>query len=428
MVLSVRRVLVAAILLVALLRGVQTVVAAAALGLPGLVGGDFIAYETAGRIVDQGAVRRLYDLDLQQQVGKAIEVAGGVPADQYFRLAFDNPPLVALLFAPLALLPPALGLAIWTIFNVACTVVVAWLFLRALPVPSASVLFTLVLGLLLFWPDFLGYFYGQMMGLVLLLYALTAYWLQRRHDVAAGIALALLAALKPQYALLLLLIVCMQWRRRTLPVMLLAGGVLALISLALVGLDGLRAYVGELGALDPYAGNGAYLIDPGAMINWRAFLLQFLPGLPATAGFLLTNILAVVTIIVALVVWRRTENRGLDPFGWPFLVVTAATLLATYHSHIHGAMLLLVPYLLLQGKPTPAFRSLVVAVFWPPVIALALLGPAVFALRPALSLYVMLWLVVAMLVGWYKTATAVRVPLQSRSVGQVLVATNGGTE
>ena len=84
--------------------------------------------------------------------------------------------------------------------------------------------------------------------------------------------------------------------------------------------------------------------------------------------------------------------------------------------------------LLLQNTPTPAFRGLVITVFWPPAVALALLGPAVFALRPELSLYVMLWLVAAMLLGWYETATAVGAPLQGNMVGQVLLATHGGME
>jgi hypothetical protein len=401
-----RRLLIVAILALCLLRGVQTIVAASALGLPGLVGGDFIAYETAGRIVDQGDVRRLYDLDVQQHVGAAIEAAAGVPAGQQFRLAFDNPPPVALLLAPLAALPPAVGLAVWTLLNIGCTLGVAWLFLRRTPAGGVAML-TLTLGLLIFWPDFLGFFYGQMMGLVLLCYALTAYWLRERRDVRAGIALAVLVALKPQYALILLLVVLMQWRFRAIIATLLSGGALALLSLAMVGAGGLVAYVGELGALDPYAGNGVYLIDPGAMINWRSLLLHVAPSLPDTTGFLVTNLLAAGTVGVALVVWRRAERRGCDPFGWPFLVVTAATLLAAYHSHVHGAMLLLVPYaMLLQMTPTGAFRGLVNAAFWPPVVALGLLGPAVLALRPAISLYLICWLIAAMAIGWRETSLA----------------------
>jgi hypothetical protein len=201
-----------------------------------------------------------------------------------------------------------------------------------------------------------------------------------------------------------LLIALMQWRYRAVIAALLSGGALALLSLAMVGAGGLIAYVGELGALDPYAGNGAYLIDPGAMINWRSLLLHVAPYLRDTAGFLLTNLLAAGTVGVALVVWRRAERRACDPFGWPFLVVTVATLLAAYHSHVHGAMLLLVPYaMLLQSAPTGVFRGLVNAAFWPPAVALGLLGPAVLALRPAISLYVICWLLAAMAIGWRET-------------------------
>lgn len=402
-----RRFLVAAILFLCLLRAVQTVVAASPLGLPGLVGGDFIAYETAGRIVDQGDIRRLYDLTLQQRVGDAIETAAGVPVAQRFRLAFDNPPPVVLLLAPLALLPTAAGLAVWTMLNVACTLFVAWIFLRRTPPPGLTWL-TLAFGLLVFWPDFLGLFYGQMMGLVLLLYALSAYWLRDDHPGRAGVALALLAAIKPQYAVFLLLIVLVQWWWRAIVAAVLGGGVLALLSVVLVGLGGMRSYLGEIGALDPYRGNGAYLIDPAVMVNWRALLLHVAPSLPETAGFLLTNILAVGTIGVALLVWRRAINMGQDPFGWPFLVATAATLLAAYHSHIHGAALLLVPYLLLQDRPSPALQRLIAFAFWPPCLALILLGPAALALRGAISLYFIAWLVAAIVTGWQQTALVKR--------------------
>lgn len=412
---KIRPLLVAAVLLLCLLRAGQTVVAATALGLPGLVGGDFIAYETAGRIVDQGGIRHLYDLGLQQRVGQAIEAASGVPTGQYFRIAFDNPPPIALLFALLALLPTAAGLATWTLFNIGCTFFAGWFLSRHAPASGRVLLVTLALGLLVFWPDFLGFFYGQMMGLVLLLYAFTASCLRSRQDVYAGVCLALLAAVKPQYAVVLVLIVLLQWRRRTLTAGVVAGGGLAILSLGLVGLDGLRAYLSEIAKLDPYSGNGTYLIDPSAMINWRALLLQFLPGLPATAGFLLANVLAALTIIIALAFWWRAERLGRDPFGWPFLVATCATLLATYHSHIHGAMLLLVPYFYLRRTPTPAFQMLVNAIFWPPVISLGVLGPGVFALRPAISLYVAFWLIVTMAVALVERAPAV-VLMASRPV------------
>jgi hypothetical protein len=255
-----------------------------------------------------------------------------------------------------------------------------------------------------------------MMGLVLLLFGLAVYWLRGEQWGRAGVALAVLAAVKPQYAVVLLLIVVVQGWWRAALVTAITGSTLAVLSLALVGWDGLLAYLHELGALDPYGGNGAYLIDPGAMINWRALLLHVFPALPDRVGFLLTNALALITIGGALLAWKRAERRREDPFGWPLLIATAATLLASYHSHVHGAALLLVPYLLLRDGRTPGCRWLIATAFWPPVLALALLGPAVLALRPALSLYFIAWLLGAIGVGWRAgravTATVARdVPL-----------------
>lgn len=391
-----------AILALCLLRAGQLVVAAAPLGLPGLVGGDFTAYLTAGKIVDQGSVRQLYDLTLQRQNEAALEARAGVPAAQRFMLAFDNPPPAALLFAPLALLAPAAALAVWTLINLACTAWSALLLARGVSISRLEAI-TLALGMLVFWPALLGFFYGQMMGMVLLLFTLAVLSLRNGRDASSGVALATLAAIKPQYALILAIIAALQWRRRALVSGLFTGVAFGGFSLALVGWSGLLAYRREIALLDPYAGNSAYLIDPQAMINWRAVLLHVAPNLTQNAGFLLTSALSAVTIVIALAVWRRASRTGVDPFGWPLLVVTAATLLATYHSHIHGAALLIVPYMLLSGTRTGAFGVLVFLTFWPPVVALAMLGPLALALRPAVSMYYIACLLLMMMVGIWQT-------------------------
>src|SRR6185437_9114380 len=60
---------------------------------------------------------QLYALDRQREVQQRVEAAAGVPADQRFTLAFDNPPPAALVLAPFALLPPGPSYAVWTGLN-----------------------------------------------------------------------------------------------------------------------------------------------------------------------------------------------------------------------------------------------------------------------------------------------------------------------
>lgn len=427
---NLRRLLLWFLIALALLRAGQTVAAALPLGLPGLLGGDYVAYYTAGTLVLRGEVHHLYDLDGQRQVQQAVETKAGVPAAQQFTMAFDNPPPAALLLAPLALLPPGWSFVLWTGLNVALCLaalgLVAPTWGRGGEVREGGLRHRRFLGnasraargdgagrtrrsqggaspatedqadgrgslapLLLFYPVLLGLFYGQMIGPVLLLYALAVRWLADGAEARAGAALAVLAAVKPQYALVLLLFVALKGRWRAVAAAALVGGALLALSAALVGPAGLLGYERELAQLDPYAGDPSYMIDPNVMINWRAVLLTFAPALSPRAGFLLTNLFALATIVVAAVAWRGPWRPTAPAFGWQVLAATAATLLASYHSHAHGAVLLLVPYLLLAQAPgglTVGGRRLATLAYWPPLVLLALAGPAVLALRAPLSL------------------------------------------
>ena len=403
-----QRLLLAALLLLCLLRAGQTVAAALPLGLPGLLGGDFLAYDTAGAIVDSGEVGRLYDLDLQRQVQAGIEVAAGTPAADRITLAFDNPPPAALLFAPLAALPPALAFLLWTLLNLGCLLAVCLPALRreGMPPPARA---ELPPNCLVFWPVFLWLFSRQMIGPVLLLYALAVRCLERGAEGRAGAALALLAAVKPQYALVLLLIVLVRWRRRALASALGAGAALGLLSLALVGLGGVGAYLAELARLGAFAGDRAYLIDPAAMINWRALLLALAPGLPDGPGLLLTNALAAATVLAALAAWRGPWRPGMPLFRRQVLAATAAVLLAAYHSHIHGAALLLVPFLLFLEAGELAWplpRALAAAAFLPPALLFLLLGPAALAVRWVASLWLIGCLLAALAYGLRRPGAA----------------------
>ena len=109
-------------------------------------------------------------------------------------LTYLHPPLLAWIFAPLTVFPEPVAYVLWTAISVAA-LVFAWHL--AAPYQGLAKL-TLLLVAIGLWPVMQAFYYGQPTFLVIALVAV-AWWLSRRDQMlAAGIALALATALKPQ--------------------------------------------------------------------------------------------------------------------------------------------------------------------------------------------------------------------------------------
>jgi hypothetical protein len=205
--------------------------------------------------------------------------------------------------------------------------------------------------------------------------------LRVEQELRAGLWLGLLL-LKPQYAIGLGLVLLLKRRWSALAGAALAGAILAVLSLALIGVSGLLTY---RSLLDEIAGfrSAPAGIAPNIMISWRGFLLNVLPGLSDTQGVWLTLALSALTLCTLPVVWRGPWRPRDGGFANRFLITTAVTLLAAYHSHIYGATLLLVPGALLSWGGTVSARALpwlavlvpyplLLLTGWTPLVATAL--------------------------------------------------------
>jgi hypothetical protein len=87
---------------------------------------------------------------------------------------------------------------------------------------------------------------------------------------------------------------------------------------------------------DPYAASAE-------MVNWRSLIVNARPSIGNTSGVLAFVALSLVT--VAAIAWAtrgrwRTATVELD---WQLLAVIVGTFLVSYHSHMHGLVLLTVP-------------------------------------------------------------------------------------
>ncbi|MEW6250837.1 MAG: glycosyltransferase 87 family protein [Planctomycetota bacterium] len=302
------------------------------------LGGDFLNFYTAGRMVLAGDGERLYDLGAQLAAQRA--AAGG--ADWNGLAAYINPPVLALACAPLAALPYKLAYVLATLALLA----VFLAGLRALRpcLPNLIGHWDLVVALsLLFYPYTRSITGGQNTAVSFALMAALFAALQRSAagrrsaDLWAGIWLGLLFY-KPQLALLFCLLLALRGRFRV--VAYAAGGALAhyavgaLVSGPLWPLHmsaALRAYW----PLE-FEHNGAHLV------SWLGFCEYALPR----AVFKPVGLALMVATLAALLwAWRRARV-GQDDFGLYWGLAVCATILISPHTQWYDAGLVLLPVLL----------------------------------------------------------------------------------
>ncbi len=157
---------------------------------------DFRLFYVAAQIGRTSGWSGIYDPGRQHAASLIFGQADAVITPSYTYL---NPPLLALLVAPLTAVPLSAAFYIWTVVNIAAFVT-AWL----MAAPGAGVgRVALLLVSLALWPSIFSIERGQP---VLLAYALAigCWWMAaRRREVEAGILLAVALAIKPQDVALL---------------------------------------------------------------------------------------------------------------------------------------------------------------------------------------------------------------------------------
>lgn len=164
------------------------------------LGQDFLAFYSAGRLVNAGDSPGLYNLQTLGEIQRSIAAEANLP------LASDvapwwNPPFAAWLFAPLATLPFRPALVLWTLLNLACLTAAGWLLTSIIRNTSERRRdWLLVPSLLIVAPatwQALGH--GQNSCVSLLILAVTVLAWRARRPLFAGLAWSLLCY-KPQLA------------------------------------------------------------------------------------------------------------------------------------------------------------------------------------------------------------------------------------
>jgi alpha-1,2-mannosyltransferase len=341
------------------------------------LGGDYIAFHTAGRLVLNGQGALLYEHTAVSETEDQL-LGGRIPG---FYDAFRNPPFFALPFVPLALLDLLPGFFMWTLVSLACLFAAVWLLLQEVPSVKSRWRGLLVL-IFAFAPVYFGIIDGENATISLLLYVLIYRTLVRDQDKLAGFW-AGLGLFKPQLFIVFPIVFVATRRWRALLTCALTALVLAAVSLAIVGPAGLQQWLRIL--FEPESGNA--LANAWRMASLKSLVDQLLVGHPSLAlGLYLAS--SIVLVAGLLVVWSgRTPTHVawiftcliavlIDPHLVDYdlsVLVPAGLLAAIYVPRLRWCMVLL--YLLVAfrvqvpfGEPvlqlTPLVLAACLAMLW----------------------------------------------------------------
>lgn len=266
-----------------------------------LLSTDFRAFYTAGRMLSNGAANDFYNLDTQYfyQHGFAKEVS------QEALMPFLNPPFAALPFALLSFLPLGKSYLVWLFLNLVLLVFFLKSILKLIrSLPQFLQALTIVL-ILLFLPLLNGLMLGQFSLLLAFSVSQAYFALKSDKNFSAGLWLSLLL-IRPHLVIVPALALLAGRRFRAFLGLILGSSILFLISLLLVGLDGLFGYINLLTAA--FSWGDAHTVHPQLEPTWRGFL-QTLTNSDYVGDIQVWWIVGVV-FAVGILVWVWSRYQG----------------------------------------------------------------------------------------------------------------------
>ena len=352
------------------------------------VGADFIDPWSASWLTLHGSSSAVYNI---ARLWSTERMAVAYPGVGF--AGFHYPPIYLLLIFPLALLPYAWSLLVWTTVTFAGYLTVMWtidaerdaLWL-AIAFPGALVNLT----------------NGQNGFLTLGLLGAALLTLERR-PLVAGVMFGLMAY-KPQYGLLVPVFLIATGRWRAILAAAVTVALLAALSLAIFGAQTWQAFFTSITftrhVVLEQGGSGFEKLQ-------SAFAAARLWGFGVTTAYVVQGIVSLITALAVIWIWLRTTKFDLQAAA-----LATGVLLTTPYMMDYDLVLLAMPiaWLALEGRRSgfmPWEKSLLAFVWLLPLFARSLAG---YALIPVAPLAMLL-----LIADIACRAAAVNVPLASRA-------------
>jgi len=327
-------------------------------------GADFIHFYSAGRIAQSHGAAHVYDLVLQHDVEE--EQVGFPLASQqvlpYNHLPFLIPLLQITINADYVGSFYRWVLIMITIYFTGITLL--GFMLKQAGIDQGLVKIT-ACGSLLFLPVFFSLMNGQDTAFLFLGTSIWMYGLISGKKILAGLGLSL-TTVRPQIAVFLAIPMLFQ-HAKIFWGFLLGSGILALVSLFILGLDGTREFINII-LLS--AGGEWYGVKQYAMFNLIGLLMRIVPWLGAGTIRIIGWIIYALTLIGVCILWTKAYSLKKGPIG---LTATLALFVAP-HLNFHDLTLLLIPiYELIRTSGKPGYLETSIAIVTPIAISLLLL-------------------------------------------------------
>jgi hypothetical protein len=310
-----------------------------------ILGRDFVAFYTAGRVVRDGHGRQIYDYATQASAQAAVIA----PETREGTAYFTNPAFVAVPYAIAARLPYLGAFYLHTLLMALLVVAGVYVLRRHLHELGHHWRLAALLGLV--WLPMLNSVAGgQNSALTFLLLAVAYTATVERQQVVAGLAVGLLF-FKPQFALPLLGLLLLKRQYVTALVAMAAGGVEYLVGSLCCGWDWPVQMLNAIRffRVEERLANGPRLISLVEAVDYAL-------GLPALGW----SLMLVLTVWLAWT-WRKAAI-GDDDFPLYWALATAVILLISPHSQHYDVAILLLPILLILAWMSARRRPMTDAV------------------------------------------------------------------
>ncbi len=336
---------------------------------------DYLALWSAGKIAWERGFAEVYRLEALREVQQPMVPNPDPQQLVFYPIPAPYLPVFQLPTVLLSRLPAQLSFWIWTFLNLG--LLLAYLTHYARRWGDVSKARRPMIFFLFSLPVFGNFFWGQVNVWPLICVGEFLWNLHEGHPWKAGLWLAGLM-LKPQ-TLLLIVPLLLVWRAwKVLAGFLIGVSAILLISALLLGREGILNFL-SLSTFWGNRGNELPAINPSNMMNWRMIAEHLTTWLGKGPAWSIALVGSLITLWFALRPCLRFPDSQQMPVV--LLRIFTATLLVTWHSHYHMAMILLPPLLpALLNREIP-FHRLTWWVFLPPLIqfvslALSLLFPA----------------------------------------------------
>jgi hypothetical protein len=310
---------------------------------------DFRTYYSSAQIALDEGFAQIYDLELQEKYQQPLydTYRGQQAANDFETVPTPYFPVFVLPFLVFLAFPPHIGFILFTILSGGIFIHYTNHFTKKLGITEERS--WIVAGAIGSLALFFNLFYGQINIFLYIALAEFLLALKNKEDFKSGLFLSIWL-IKPQ-----MLIFILPWLVATRKFRALAGLgtgsiILVLISTFLAKGDWFTPWI-KLLLLYP---TGLATTNPLAMMNWRGLALN----LEMTVSPIIAWGVAYTGMATTLVFMLRTWKKQTDSnFALPILSAYAATCAITWHAHLHMALPLLAPIMVLLANKKISYKT-----------------------------------------------------------------------